>query len=63
MTPRIYNIRGVANPLRVQYMFGCFLKVLLTLASFAKSPDIAMTMIHTLESIQVSVVWCVCICV
>ena len=60
MTSRVYNIRDVANPLRVQSVFGCFFKVLLTLASFAKSPDIAMTMIHTLESIQVSV-WCVCV--
>ena len=28
-------------------------EVLLTLASFAKSPDIAASMIHTLESVQV----------
>ena len=55
-TPRTQSRGKWSNLLRSVFSFSLIRQILLTLAAFAKSPDIATSMIHTLESVQVCVV-------
>ena len=52
-TPRTQSRGKWSNLLRSVFSFSLIRQILLTLAAFAKSPDIATSMIHTLESVQV----------
>ena len=49
------EVNGVTYS-KVYSHYSFLRQVLLTLAAFAKSPDIATSMIHTLESVQVGVI-------